>query len=62
MANGFKLNIPSVNTKSFAPPRQSMIKNAAPKLSLPKQAMNKVSRPFMPRQRRFNPAPNPKQF
>lgn len=60
MAASFKLNIPSVRAPVM--PKQAMIKNPAPKLSLPKQAMNKVSRPFMPRQRRFNPAPNPKQF
>lgn len=60
MAASFKLNIPSVRAPAM--PKQTMIKNPAPKLSLPKQSMNRVSRPFMPRQRRFNPAPNNKQF
>lgn len=55
-----RLNIAPVRPMAIA--KQPMIKTAAPKLSLPKQGVIKTARPFMPRAKRFSPAPNPKQF
>ena len=65
MAAGFRLNIPNaprIGMPPRGPSTSQILKQSAPKLTLPKNNMSKVSRPFQPRQRRFNPAPNPKQF
>jgi hypothetical protein len=57
----FQLNIP--RSPMMMPPRQQMIKNPAPKLTLPKNSgVPRTGKPFMPRAKRFSPAPNPKQF
>lgn len=55
----FKLSIPNAPRMSI-PKAPNVMKAGAPHISLPKSA--KAPKPFMPRNRRFNPAPNSKDF